>query len=206
MGKRNRDPANHREEERLRYQRNRAQICARIRRRRAEDVAAALERERLSRQKHVLAHRAYNEGWRRRNLDKQRIMAKRWRDVHPDRSAAASKRWREKNPSANAASTAARTAREQKAMPIWADRSAIKAVYMDCPPGWHVDHVVPLGSEKRYATTIDGYPVCGLHVSWNLQIIPLIANKRKGTIMTADDHLYCDKPVDPVTLRTILLM
>jgi hypothetical protein len=98
MGKRNRDPVKHREEERLRYQRNRAQICARIRQRRADDVVAALERERLSRQKHVV-EQAYNEWWRRGNLDKQRIIAKRWRDVHPDRSAAASKRWRDKNPS-----------------------------------------------------------------------------------------------------------
>lgn len=65
-----------------------------------------------------------------------------------------------------------RSMKRHRAMvtPAWADLAAIKRIYQECPPGFHVDHIVP----------IQGKLVCGLHVENNLQYLPAVENLRKG--------------------------
>jgi hypothetical protein len=62
-----------------------------------------------------------------------------------------------------------RAARLQR-LPTWADKSAIKDFYLNCPEGYHVDHVIPL----------QGKIVSGLHVLENLQYLPAKENMSKG--------------------------
>jgi hypothetical protein len=56
------------------------------------------------------------------------------------------------------------------ATPKWANLDKIKEIYMNCPKGYHVDHIIPL----------QGVGICGLHVENNLQYLPAIENIRKG--------------------------
>lgn len=86
------------------------------------------------------------------------------------RHAARSKVWHRNNLAKHAAKQAKRRASLLKQTPPWADLGAIQKFYLNCPKGFHVDHVVPLkGKEVR-----------GLHTLENLQYLPASINLSKG--------------------------
>jgi hypothetical protein len=62
-----------------------------------------------------------------------------------------------------------REAAKMERTPPWADMEAIAQVYINCPPGLAVDHVVPMC----------GRLVSGLHVHNNLQYLTKSENSRK---------------------------
>lgn len=67
--------------------------------------------------------------------------------------------------------------------PKWVDLSEILAIYSKCPKGHDVDHIVPLKG------LIDGRPVCGMHVPWNLQFLPSSENRKKRNRITEETLL-----------------
>ena len=73
----------------------------------------------------------------------------------------------------NRAAKISRDRRQYRATPRWAKRGLLakimKVFYSKRPPGYHVDHIIPL----------KGKHVSGLHVPWNLQYLPAAENIRK---------------------------
>jgi 5-methylcytosine-specific restriction endonuclease McrA len=65
---------------------------------------------------------------------------------------------------------ALRRAIEINRLPLWADLKAIQLIYVKCPKGLTVDHIVPL----------NGNNVSGLHVENNLQYLTNKENVNKG--------------------------
>jgi 5-methylcytosine-specific restriction endonuclease McrA len=76
-----------------------------------------------------------------------------------------------------------RARRERERTPPWLNPGELAAVYERCPEGMHVDHIVPLDG-----VTVEGYPVTGLHLPWNLQYLPARVNLTKHTKMRTVDH------------------
>ncbi len=139
------------------------------------------------------------KAYRMKNPGKAAADAKAWRQKNPDAASRDSARryaanresekartgayrqahldqyreWERANTKARQAKNARRRARKLDATPGWltaAQHEQIKTLYMTCPEGYEVDHIVPLNHPR----------VCGLHVPWNLQHLTAEANRKKG--------------------------
>ena len=81
--------------------------------------------------------------------------------------------WEARNPEKALAIYKARNAvrkhRIKEQCPKWADKAKIREIYLNCPKGHHVDHIVPL----------KGKNVWGLHVEHNLQYLTASENCKK---------------------------
>lgn len=118
--------------------------------------------------------------WRLENKERFTATVNKWRSQNKDRLREIRRRWSDKNPEYLAFKTAAYRASKLKATPLWLedeDYERISEMYTVAKmfqiytgQEYHVDHIVPLQGEI----------VCGLHVPWNLQILPGTENQSKS--------------------------
>lgn len=80
------------------------------------------------------------------------------------------KKWRKNNRGQYIFQLSKRRAAKLKATPKWVNLEKIKEIYLNCPKGYHVDHIIPL----------QGKLICGLHVHNNLQYLTKSENTSKG--------------------------
>jgi hypothetical protein len=114
----------------------------------------------------------------RRNSEKLRQKRRGTYAASPDKersiAVVRSREWRKQNPQHRNALKRKYVADKGRRTPAWADLQAIVQFYKSCPPGHHVDHVLPLR----------GKLVSGLHVVQNLQYLPAKENMRKNNRYT----------------------
>lgn len=96
--------------------------------------------------------------------------------VHAEKRREYAKNYRKMHLPQIRAYMAERRANKLKATPAWANLDKIKELYLNCPEGYHVDHIIPL----------KGKEVCGLHVESNLQYLPAIENIKKKNILKGE--------------------
>lgn len=165
------------------YQQNAAADNARSRQYKASERDAILSKQRAKylaeRESEALRAKAY----RARNLDRLLAQVRRYKAENRSAVLAYRKQHHLNNPHLYRAQAMKRKAAKLLATPSWADEAAIKAIYQDAcrieretGVPQHVDHIVPLL----------GKSVCGLHVPWNLRVIPAVENVRKGNRFSDD--------------------
>lgn len=150
-------------------------------RRKNQDRINAYKREYAA--KHAERLQSFGAAYREKNREKKREYDKVYCAENSSRKSANSKAWYEGNKDRariNARVTQAkRRAKKRQATPSWADHEAIRQIYLNCPPGMEVDHIVPLS----------GKVVCGLHVEYNLQYLDPVTNRKKSASLL-DEHLW----------------
>jgi hypothetical protein len=127
----------------------------------------------------------HNRAWLAKNKDRHGELTRSWYERNKEQHLVNSKEWYAANRHRKLATTTAREERCRLATPVWADREAIVALYakakqMTQETGIQhdVDHIVPLR----------GKTVSGLHVPWNLRVIPSAENKRKAAKLLEAHH------------------
>lgn len=131
--------------------RRRCKECAEVKRRSPEDFAVTA-----------------SGVWQTTCRECDRARVRRWAEENGDRYKATA-----------AASWASRHARKKRrTLRLSAEHSQqLREIYAECrkrnkhkPRAWHVDHIVPMSGKN----------VSGLHVPWNLRIVPAAVNTRKA--------------------------
>lgn len=95
------------------------------------------------------------------------------------------------NPDLYAAHRNKRRTREDQALANWANLEEINTIYICCPQGHHVDHIIPL----------QGKLVCGLHTENNLQYLLASDNLAKSNSFDIDTHTHILEYVPPYGTR-----
>jgi hypothetical protein len=143
----------------------------------ANQIAMTWAKDNLGRAKEI------RTAWNVKNKEREAARAKVWRKNNPYIYKRMVKEWREKNAVTYKAymnlQAVKRHTAELKRTPKWLNDGQlfeIEAIYNYCSSlrhiglDYHVDHIVPLR----------GKTVSGLHVPWNLQVIPAKDNLSKG--------------------------
>jgi acyl-CoA reductase-like NAD-dependent aldehyde dehydrogenase len=120
-------------------------------------------------------HKEYQKEWRKNNKEYN----KKWQSENREHRKEYLKKWESENRELRYARNAERRAQKLNATPDWLTEDHHKEIQqfywlakdLQAVTGetYHVDHIVPLKSET----------VCGLHVPWNLQVLPADVNIAK---------------------------
>lgn len=121
----------------------------------------------------------YNKAWREGNKDHIKSESKIYYSENKEKINAYLKSWQSANKDRMRMYGAARRALQKQALPKWLNEDQMREIdsfyahARDCElvsgQAYHVDHIVPLKGEN----------VCGLHVPWNLQVLPADVNLSK---------------------------
>src|SRR6266511_2589801 len=119
--------------------------------------------------------KALLKAWYGRNAEQQKAVSHDRRNADPEAWRAAAREWSERNPGRVSSRTARHRAVNMLAMPTWANTFFMEEAYdlarrRSASTGypWEVDHIIPLNHPD----------VCGLHVEHNLQVVPLIVDRK----------------------------
>lgn len=102
-------------------------------------------------------------------IEKQREDRKIYQKNNPEAHNKATKKYTNKNKELYRFYSRTRQALKRQVCPNWVNKEELKNIYLNCPKGFEVDHIIPIKNNW----------VTGLHVPWNLQYLKNRDNNSK---------------------------
>ncbi len=134
------------------------------------DSKERLEQKRIAQAKYAKTAKGRAVDIKRSKTSKRKEWQKAWKLTNYDRILELGMEYFYRNRGACIARIRARKEHIKRATPKWVDWKKLKEVYSNCPPGYHVDHVIPLRGKN----------ISGLHVPSNLQYLSAEENLKKS--------------------------
>lgn len=125
----------------------------------------------------------YFQNWWKENKDKAKEYYDKRFAENPEVFREYCRKWSKANPEYMRAKNMLRQSRVRQATPSWVNEAEVFQICLDCPPGYHVDHIIPIKG-----ITPDGYPVSGLNIPLNMQYLPAKENNQKYNRMRQQDY------------------
>jgi hypothetical protein len=149
------------------------------RERRSRDLEGHLEKERLYREENKDYINAYSDRWRQENPEKVKASRKKYYYNNLEKLREKRRKWASENKDKVCYYASKRRAKVKNASPVWADQDTIRSFYKEAQYFEEsVDHIIPLSHPL----------VCGLHVEFNLQTMPLRDNIIKNNDFEPCEH------------------
>lgn len=145
------------------------------------------------------ARKAYEKEYAENNREKLNAKQRKWNQKNPEKRRESNKqqyanqrKWAKENPQVIALNALVRRRTVRQAQPAWISTEQlleIKTIYRSAKTmsefheePYHVDHIEPIKGVNAEGEHVS----CGLHVPWNLQILPASENIRKSNKMTTN--------------------
>ena len=158
------------------YARNREARLAKAAEYRAQNKEKLQEFFREHYLKNADEKKAKSREWAAKNKQRKTEIGRAYYEANKDAVLETGAKWKRDNRDKVNASNRARDRRVRHATPKWADRKAIRQIYLQAQHlGKEVDHIAPIKNDI----------VCGLHVPANLRLIDPIENRKKGNHFAA---------------------
>lgn len=125
----------------------------------------------------------YNKNYYEKHSDRNRARASAYHAANKEKSNENSRRWRETNKPKKREYERRARARRRNCAPAWRDKEAILIFYQEAE---RLSNLTGIQHEVDHIVPIAGKSVCGLHVHWNLQVLPWYKNRSKHAKLVED--------------------
>lgn len=118
--------------------------------------------------------------YRKNNKEKEQIRHRIYRENNLEKEKLKISNWQKNNPDKVNAKTAKRTSKRLKACPKWLTEDHIKEILNFYTLAKELTKQTGLAHEVDHILPLQGKNISGLHVPWNLQVLPRSINRSKG--------------------------